>query len=103
MRKRVQVGESDKVLGLERLGREFGGRITFWCPVDIQGTMVEGSMAGIRAYCRKLVTTLGRPEGGFIAKWYPDPAAAGHRQGAIDAMCQEFLKLGRVHGAGPAP
>jgi hypothetical protein len=80
-------------MGIESLGRRFGGRIAFWCPVDIQGTMVRGTLDDIRAACRKLVATFGRPNGGFIAKWYSDPAGAGHRPEAIEAMCQEFLRL----------
>lgn len=84
-------------MGLNLLGKRFGGRITFWCPVDIQNTMVRGSDEDIRAYCRKMVHTLGRPQGGFIAKWYSDPAGAGHRQKAIETMCEEFIKLSREH------
>lgn len=101
----IQMDQQEN-MGLERLGREFGGRIAFWCPVDIQATMVRGSLDDIRAYCRRLVATLGRPEGGFIAKWYSDPLGAGHTQEAIDAMCDEFLKLSQEHAArraaGPA-
>lgn len=96
----IQMDQQEN-MGLERLGREFGGRITFWCPVDIQQTMVRGTLDEIRAYCRKLVTTLGRPEGGFMAQWYGDPAGAGHRQEAIDAMCEAFVKLSHAaHGVG---
>jgi hypothetical protein len=84
-------------MGVERLGAQFGGRIAFWCPVDIQGTMVRGTPDEIRAACRQLVSALGRSNGGFIAKWYGDPAGAGHRQEAIDAMCAEFLSLSREH------
>jgi uroporphyrinogen-III decarboxylase len=94
----IQMDQQEN-MGVERLGREFGGRITFWCPVDIQATMVHGTMDEIRAYCRKLVACLGRPKGGFIAKFYDDPVGAGHRQEAIDTMCEEFLKLSRAHGA----
>ena len=36
---------------------------------------------------------LGRPEGGFIPRWYSDPVGAGHRPEAIEAMCEEFLKI----------
>jgi len=32
--------------------------------------------------------------------WYSDPAGAGHRQEAIEAMCDEFLKLSREHNGG---
>ena len=82
-------------MGLETLGRRFGGRIAFWCPVDIQNTMAHGSLDEIRAYARQMVNTLGRPNGGFIARWYGDPAGAGHRQEAIAAMCDEFMKINR--------
>jgi hypothetical protein len=94
----IQMDQQEN-MGVERLGRDFGGRITFWCPVDIQATMVHGTMDEIRAYCRKLVDCLGRPKGGFIAKFYDDPVGAGHQQEAIDAMCEEFLKLSRAHQA----
>jgi hypothetical protein len=81
-------------MGLELLSERFGGRITFWCPVDIQAVMPHASLEEIRAYCRKMVKYLGRPEGGFMVKWYGDPAAAGHSDEAIDAMCEEFLAIG---------
>ena len=81
-------------MGLELLSERFGGRITFWCPVDIQAVMPHASLDEIRAYCRKMVKYLGRPEGGFMVKWYTDPAAAGHSDEAIDAMCEEFLAIG---------
>ena len=81
-------------MGLELLGERFAGRITFWNPVDIQNTMVKGTVDDIRVYCRKMVKCLGTPEGGFMPRWYADPQGAGHRQEAIDAMCDEFLKIG---------
>jgi len=87
-------------MGLELLGRRFGGRITFFSPVDIQNTMIYGTLDEIRAYCRKMAKFLGRlPDGGFIPRWYTDPEGVGHRQEAIDAMCEEFLKISReVYG-----
>lgn len=92
----IQMDQQEN-MGLDFLGEQFGGRITFWCPVDIQRTMVRGSLEDIRTYCRTLVSTLGRPNGGFIAKWYGDPAGAGHTQEAINAMCDEFLQLSQKH------
>jgi hypothetical protein len=88
----IQMDQQEN-MGLDNLGTRFGGRITFWCPVDIQATMVYGSPADIRAYCRRMVDALGRPNGGFIAKWYPDPDGAGHRAEAIAAMCEAFTCL----------
>ncbi|OGG03206.1 MAG: hypothetical protein A3F83_16700 [Candidatus Glassbacteria bacterium RIFCSPLOWO2_12_FULL_58_11] len=90
----IQMDQQEN-MGLEALGKRFGGRITFFSPVDIQKTMVYGSMEEIRAYCRKMVECLGKPAGGFIPKWYSDPAGAGHRPEAIRAMCGEFLKISR--------
>jgi uroporphyrinogen decarboxylase len=88
----IQMDQQEN-MGLELLGERFGGRITFYNPVDIQNTMVYGTMENIRAYCRKMVKLLGTPNGGFIPKWYSDPVGAGHRQEAIDVMCDEFLKI----------
>jgi len=90
----IQMDQQEN-MGLELLGHRFGGRITFWCPVDIQNTMTRGNPDEIRAYCRKMVALLGRPNGGFMPKWYGDPTGAGHTQAAIDAMCEEFLKISK--------
>jgi hypothetical protein len=89
----IQMDQQEN-MGMDLLAERFGGRIAFWCPVDIQYTMARGNPDEIRAYCHKMVETLGRPEGGFIPKWYPDPKGAGHTQEAIDAMCDEFMKIG---------
>ncbi len=80
-------------MGLELLGSRFGGRLTFFSGVDIQNTLVHGSLVDIRRYCRRMVKLLGRREGGFIPRWYTDPVGAGHRQEAITAMCEEFLRI----------
>lgn len=80
-------------MGLELLGERFGGRLTFFAPVDIQKTMVYGSMDEIRAYARQMNACLGRPNGGFIPRWYSDPKGAGHSPEALEAMCDEFVKI----------
>ncbi len=92
----IQMDQQEN-MGLALLGGRFGGRVTFYSPVDIQQTMAHGTPDEIRAYCRDMVRWLGRPEGGFIPKWYGDPAGAGHRQEAIEAMCDEFLRLSARH------
>ncbi|MDF1513897.1 MAG: uroporphyrinogen decarboxylase family protein [Anaerolineae bacterium] len=80
-------------MGLALLGERFGGRLTFYSPVDIQQTMVSGTEHDIRSYCRNMVKLLGRSQGGFIPRWYSDPAGAGHATEAIKVMCQEFIRL----------
>jgi hypothetical protein len=79
-------------MGLELLGRRFGGRLTFFSGVDIQ-TGLQRSDDEIRAYCRRMAQLLGRPNGGLIPRWYTDPKGAGHRNEAVAVMCEEFLKI----------
>ncbi len=83
-------------MGLELLGDRFGGRITFFSPVDIQATMAKGSLEEIRSYCHSMIKHLSRPGGGFIPRWYSDPQGAGHRPEAVRAMCEEFLSINRI-------
>jgi len=82
-------------MGLKMLGEKFGGRATFFCPVDIQSVMPGGDEAKIRAYCRELIEAFASEKGGFIPKWYSDPVGVGHTEEAIDAMCDEFMKLSK--------
>ncbi len=80
-------------MGLDLLSERFRGRITFWCPVDIQNTMCRGSLDDIRNYCRDMFRKLATPSGGFIAGYYADPVGAGHSPEAVKAMLDEFMKL----------
>ena len=83
-------------MGLETLSR-WRGRLTFLSPVDIQATMATGDTAAIRAYARQMVKALGGDRGGFIFKFYSDPAGAGHTPEAIEAMCGEFSAINREY------
>ncbi|MHB9138294.1 MAG: uroporphyrinogen decarboxylase family protein [Victivallaceae bacterium] len=90
----LDVAQLDQQLnmGLDALSA-YKGRITFWCPVDIQAVMPHASMDEIRRYCHEMFAKLATPRGGFIAQWYADPRGAGHSQAAVDTMCREFLAL----------
>ena len=89
----IQMDQQEN-MGLENLDRVAGGKLAFWCPVDIQNTMVRGSVQDVRAYARKLIDTFGRFNGGFIAQWYASPQAVDHSQEKIDAMAEEFVTYG---------
>ncbi|MCM8821416.1 MAG: hypothetical protein NC831_01180 [Candidatus Omnitrophica bacterium] len=89
----IQMDQQEN-MGLENLGKRFGGRLCFWCPVDIQKTMNYGTVDDVRNYAKKLIDTLGRYNGGFIAKWYGAPDAVGHTKEKIKAMCETFISYG---------
>jgi len=77
-------------MGLENLDAQVGGRLAFWCPADIQQTMVRGSLADIRAYVRRMIGTLGSHNGGLISMAYSSPEAVGHAPEKTAAMCAAF-------------
>ena len=81
-------------MGLELLCERFGGKITFFAPVDIQKTMASADVDAIRTYCHEMNRLLATEKGGFIPRWYSDPVGAGHTEEAVRAMCDEFLKIG---------
>ncbi len=70
------------------------GRITFWCPVDIQRTLPSCDEALIRARAREMIDKLWQGRGGFIAGQYPDNAAIGLDPKWQQAACDEFVECG---------
>jgi uroporphyrinogen decarboxylase len=85
----IQMDQQEN-MGIENLDARVGGQLAFWCPVDIQKTMVEGSIEDITAYARRLINTLGSHNGGFISMAYSSPEAVHHTPEKIAAMCTAF-------------
>ena len=79
--------------GIDRLS-PFAGRVTFWCPVDIQRTLQTRDPALIRAEARELVTRLGGRGGGFIAGYYGSNQAIGLTPDVQDHACRAFVECG---------
>lgn len=92
----IQMDQQEN-MGLESLSKRFGGKICFWCPVDIQKTMINGTVDDVRMYARKLIDSFGRYNGGFIAKWYPSPDAVQHDWTKINAMSEAFIQFGQIY------
>jgi uroporphyrinogen-III decarboxylase len=92
----IQMDQQEN-MGLESLDKRVGGRVAFWCPVDIQQTMVHGSIEDIVAYVRRMIATLGSHNGGLISMAYSTPEAVGHTPEKIAAMCRAFRSYG-VYG-----
>ncbi len=81
--------------GIEALAaHQDRGRITFWCPVDIQTTLQKRDEKVIRAKAREMLDKLWRGSGGFIAGYYGDNASIGLDPKWQDIACDEFRKHG---------
>jgi uroporphyrinogen decarboxylase len=92
----IQLDQQEN-MGVEKLAELFGGRICFWCPVDIQTVMVKGSVEDVGNYARKLIDSFGKFNGGFIGKMYPSPEAINHSREKIKAMADVFVDYGRIY------
>lgn len=79
--------------GIETLARDFAGRVTFWCPVDIQATLQTRNLTKIQTAAREMIDRLG-PGGGFIAGYYGSNEALGLDPKYQDAACRAFVEHG---------
>jgi len=79
--------------GLDALAK-FHGKMTFWCPVDIQKTLQTQNEALIRADAKEMIEKLGGPEGGFVAGYYGDNASIGLDLHWQDIACRAFMEYG---------
>jgi hypothetical protein len=89
----IQMDQQEN-MGLDRLSNDFGGKIAFWCPADVQTVTATGTPEDVRLYVRKMVETLGSHNGGLISKFYPIPDACGHPEENTRAMCDAFREFG---------
>jgi len=86
--------DQPRLHGIERLGEEFGGRVAFCCPVDIQSTLLTRDREAIRAEARLLIEKLGSGGGGFIADNYGSPESIGITQEVQNIACEAFVEFG---------
>ena len=87
----LQLDQAE-LLGVERLAKEFGGRISFWCPVDIQRVMKTGNRRLIEEEARKMTHCFKKYQGGFIAKDYPQWEAIQVKQEWAQWARDEFRR-----------
>lgn len=86
--------DQPQLYGVDQLADEFGGRVTFWCPVDIQKTLQTRDAELIEADARKMIERLGAKGGGFIAGYYGSNEAIGLDPRWQDIACRAFVKHG---------
>ena len=86
--------DQPRLHGIEILAERFGGKVTFWCPVDIQKTLQTHDPKLIRAEAKLLVEALGSAGGGFVAGYYGGNDAIGLTPDIQDIACKAFLEFG---------
>ena len=89
----IQMDQQEN-MGLDNLDECVGGKIAFWCPVDIQQTMVQGSIADIEGYVKHMIETVGSHNGGLISMAYSTPEAVHQTEEKLKAMSAAFRKYG---------
>ena len=66
--------DQPRLMGVEPLAKEFGGKICFWNCVDIQWSVDPNTtIEEARAEAGRMAREMGRFHGGFIARQYPQP------------------------------
>ena len=68
--------DQPELSGLEFLA-DYGDRLTYWCPVDIQKILPTGNRELIESRAREMIRLLGGKGGGFVAKDYGDNMSLG--------------------------
>jgi hypothetical protein len=86
--------DQPQLYGLDFLAERFGGRTTFWCPVDIQKTLQTRDPERIESDAREMIEKLGAKCGGFIAGYYGSNEGIGLDPEVQDIACRAFVKYG---------
>jgi len=82
--------------GIDNLAKyQEKGKITFWCPVDIQKTLQTKDEGLIRAEVCEMIDKLWRSRGGFIAGIYSDNPSIGLEPVWQEIASDEFMRYGR--------
>ncbi|MBD3384512.1 hypothetical protein GF407_06240 [candidate division KSB1 bacterium] len=89
----IQMDQQEN-MGLENLSRIAGGKLAFWCPVDIQKNSSREKPQEIERYVKKMMATLGNHKGGLISMAYTSPEAIELSPDRIAVMCHAFRKYG---------
>jgi len=92
--------QQPRALGIEEIGRQFGGKICFESLVDIQATLPQGTREEIEQEAELLMEHWATPEGGFILSDYDEGAAIDVSNEQKKIMFEAFKKAGRFEISG---
>jgi hypothetical protein len=90
------VFSKEKMNGIDRLAKEFGGKVCFESPVDQQRTLSHGSREEIIQEAKHLIQALGKYNSGFIALADGGGALGIVPEENIRVMMQAFEEYGKM-------
>lgn len=88
--------DSPRMTGYEALA-PFRGRVMIWGCVDIQTIYSRGTPAECEAEVERMVTSLGTPDGGYGAYFYPQPGHIGLPKENQKAFARGLRKFGNYN------
>ncbi len=77
------------LFGVERIGKDFAGKVCFVCPVDHQTTAIRGTREEIFDYVHRMKNSLDTEKGGFIAN-IEEYSSVGMSDENYRALCDAF-------------
>jgi uroporphyrinogen-III decarboxylase len=96
--------DQPRLMGVDRLASEFGGKICFWNTVDIQwSALPEVTLDEVRAEVKHMMQAFDRFNGGFIARQYPQPRDIGMPPEKHRAIYEAFMEHGCALRGEPVP
>ena len=90
--------DQPKIHGIDKLA-EYSGKVTYWCPADIQNTLQSRDEEVIESDIKEMLEKLGGKGGGFIARYYGDNEGIGLDVKWQDIACRAFVKYGNYEKA----
>lgn len=98
----LDVPQPVSIFGAEKLGKEYSGKVSFCLYIDIQSTLVKGTLEQIEREAEDLVLFCSTKNGsGMIASDYPDGESIGASLRNRRASLQAFKKaFNKIHGLG---
>lgn len=80
------------LLGIDRLNKDFGGTVSFCCPVDHQTIAITGDRQQIFDYVHHMQNTFGSHNGGFIG-YVEEYSSVGMSDENFRSICDAFDSL----------
>ena len=81
--------------GIDEIGQQFAGKVSFFTCCDIQKTLVSGTYEEIEQEAKELLEKWGTERGGFILSDYGDIDAIGSTMERKKVMYDAFLRYDR--------